>query len=445
MALNVDLRVLTQPGATGNQTISLAADFDPKAIILWTSALAAAGSKVHAQFGIGLGTDRGGTAAQGTASIDARDAATSGDVASEMDTTALLSILTAASPGSRDLEIDLVSMQGGATSEVVINWVNLHGTASVKVNCLILGGSDITDALVGSFTRTSGVSSQDVTIASGFGQPDLLFMLASWQAIGDGIGVHGCLSLGFAKKGEAGRLLMHASRDANTTMFVWSSQRSDLLSRLVDPATGTIAHDFSLDTNPATNWPTDGFQINYGTQEGGATEENIYLALKGTFTVTTGNGTVPTAGGLPVVQDLNHGSVPKLGFIMGRNLAAATTVDGTSADLGAFFVGAGNGTVECVAGLVDDDAAGTSACDSFWTDQKVARNYAQGAAPALQSEADGSISGNNFRLSWNDIDTVAREYQWLTLGDAPAAGGDRPRLVGGRLANRGLLLEGLAS
>jgi len=418
VALNIAVGHLVQPGATGNQTISLPANFDPKAIKVWGVGHTADGTKVHAQFTIGFGTYRGAVVQQGGVATDARDAAATGDTCGESFNNALAVLHTAAAPGARDLELDLVSMQTGAVSEVVVNWVNLHGTASVRLNYKIWGGSEVTDALVHSFTASAAVASEDITVAAGFGQPDFI-ELTTGGGVHNTVAASGEMCYGFAKKGEAGRCIYYGTRDGNTTMFVTMSQRSDMILRNFSASGGTGASqgDATLSTTIA-NWPTDGYQLDYPVQLTGAID-CVGLALKGTFTSTTGNGTVPTAGGLPVVQDLNHGSVPKLGWIMGWNLVAATAVDVSSADLGALSMGATDGTNERAAGIMDDDAAATSISDSFHSESKVIKNYLVNAV--LQSEADGSFSGNNFRLSWNDIDTVAREYQWYTMGDQAVA------------------------
>lgn len=410
-SLNVHLVELTQPGATGNQTISLAANFDPKAIILWTSGLASLGTGSNLNFGIGFGTYRGGIVQQRASCSVSVDASASSDTARIYANDSLLLLCT--NVPARDLEIDLVSMQHGATSEVVINWVNLFTTASIKINCLVLGGSDITDALVHDFICSQGIAYQDVIIP-GFDQPD--FMMVINASLNSYTGVtRAHVGVGFAKKGDAGHQLTYNCQDADaTSQPVGMSQRSNLLATELG-STSNLNARFGLDTIPG-NWSNNGFRILYELQPTFSGIIISCLSLKGTFTAKTGTGTAPTSGGLPVVQNLNHGSVPKLGFVMGWNLIAQTGVNTTDAALGAFSIGAGDGTIELIAGGSDDDDAATSDSNSFWANTKVIRNYDQSAV--LQSEADGLISGDNFELSWNDIDTIAREYQWFTLGNS---------------------------
>jgi len=417
MSLNADLQVLTQPGATGNQTYSLAANFDPKAIILWATPQTADGSVASYRYGIGLGTYRGAAVQQRYVCIRGLDGAGSADTARGAGSGALLVIQTSsAGASSRDLEIDLVSMQTGATSEVVLNWVNLHSTASIRVFMLVLGGSDITDAIVEQFTVTTAAATQDEEPVAGFGKPDFLFFInlndADSEAASDAI-----FSFGFAKQGEAGRCFAFAQTDGNTASITAMTQRSNRFNIAIVDGGGSTESIAALDTNVA-NWPTDGFKVDYDSTPSFANRIG-YLALRGTFQSTTGANTAPTAGGLPVNQDNNAGFVPKVGFNLGWNLAASASIQTADATQCGFGIGAYDGTTEAWAGFTEDDAAGTMDSNSQQSTAKSIRNYNQAAA--LQSEADGAFSGNNYRLSWNDIDSVAREYQWFALGNA--AGG----------------------
>ena len=162
MALNAVVEVLTQPGATGNQTISLPSNFDPKAVIAWAVVGTADGSAASYAAGYGFGTYRGGAVQQRFASMRSLDAAGTSDCGRGQGKDALLVLMTnSANAGTRDLELQLVSMQTGATSQVVVNWPNLNTKASTRVFLLILGGSDITDALADDLRITTAGSTQD--------------------------------------------------------------------------------------------------------------------------------------------------------------------------------------------------------------------------------------------------------------------------------------------
>ncbi len=421
MALNADLQILTQPGATGNVTLSLPSNFDPKAIIAWGVPLAADGSAASWAFSFGFGVYRASQAFQRCAGMRSLDAAATADTARTLSGSSILQLMTqGAGLGTIDAQLELVSMQTGATSQVVLNWSNLHTTASIRVFVLILGGSDITDAMVGDFTCPTAASFVDETVASGFGAPDLLFFTSNASTGIGNAAANGTLSMGFAKAGEPGRGWCFAQTDGNTASITGTRQRSDRCVLATqqptsDDSTGQLQ-------DPALGlWPTDGFRVVF---DANPTQAMLvgYLALKTTAQITTGNSLAPTSGGLPVVQDNNAGFVPKAGFLFGWNLGASTVRQEIQADQCGFGIGATDGTTEAWAGFTEDDAATTMDSNQQQSTAKVIRNYNQAAA--LQSEADGSFSGNNFRLSWNDTDIVGREYQWVALGDAPAGGTD---------------------
>lgn len=421
MALNIDVQVLTQPGSVGNQTYSLAANFDPKAVILWATPQTADGSAANYAFSIGFGTYRSSTVSQLYTTIRGLDGATAADLARGGGTDAIIVLLTqSAGSATRDLEIDLVSMATGASSNVVLNWVNLHTTASIRVFMLVLGGSDIQDALVGSHTVDTTDTIDDVTVVSGFGKPELVFSL--WHVLSD-TASHALTGFGFAKQGEAGRCFGFAQTDGNTASITACTQRSD---RLCFGFASISVVDFiaRLDTT-VSNWPTDGFRVLYDANPTVA-RTIPYLALRTTAQITTGSNTAVIAGSPPVTQDNAAGFVPKLGLLFGWNLASFSSIQTTDADQVGFGIGAYDGTTEAWAGFTEDDALGTMDSNNQQSTAKVIRNY--GPSAVLQSEADGAFSGNNFQLSWNDIDTVAREYQWLAMGDALPQ--DTPELYG---------------
>jgi hypothetical protein len=309
-----------------------------------------------------------------------------------------------------DVEIDLVSMQTGATSEVVYNVVNAHASA-IRVFMLILGGSDITDAMVSTYTCTTVAALDDVTVTAGFGKPELCFF-SSASANSDS-GNDGQTHFGMGRQGVAGQGFTFAQDNANTNSVTAMSQRSDRCVLLVTQA-GALDYIGGLDTT-VSNWPTDGFRVVYDANPGFAEPIN-YLALRGTFQSASGANTALTAGS---TQDNACGFVPKVGLLFGWNLAASASVQTAAADQCGFGIGAYDGTQESWCGYTEDDALGTMDANSQNSTAKVIRNYSPAAA--LQSEADGAFSGNNFQLNWTDLDTVAREYQWLALGDAAAA------------------------
>jgi hypothetical protein len=313
-------------------------------------------------------------------------------------------------------------MLTGSTSNVVLNWTNLHTTASVRVFMLVLGGSEISDALVDDYAAGTGSATFDETVVSGFGKPELVFMFGGTDigvAAANDFAAIPAISFGFAKQGEAGRMFAFSQTDGNTNSLVAARQRSDRIVEHLQSGGGVSLSLGRLDTT-VSNWPTDGFRLIFDSAPA-LTMSGCYLALRTTAQITTGANTAPTAGSPPVTQDNAAGFAPKLGFVFGWNRTATTSVDTTGSDLVGFGIGATDGTNEAWAGFTEDDAQGTMDSNSQQSAAKTLSNYSPAAA--LTSEADGLFSGNNFQLSWTTVDTVAREYQWLAIGDAAGGGG----------------------
>jgi hypothetical protein len=418
VGLNVSLIELTQPGATGNQTYNLAAGFDPKAVILFGTPQTVDGSIANVTHGIGFGTYRGGVVQQRLNEFRSLDAAANSDNAVGTHTDSIFRILTnTAGASSTDCQIELISMTNAGTPNVVLNWSNLHTTASIKIFMLVLGGSDITDALADDMAVNNASATQDETVVAGFGKPDFLFMASTQDVVTGAIAQNIQYSLGFGKQGEAGRSFGYTQTDGNTASIVGAAQRGDRIFQKIAPGGASWECIAKLDTVVA-NWPTDGFRLIFDAIPSFNTSL-CYLALKGTFQSATGANSAPISGGLPVVQDNACGFVPTLGFNLGWNLAAKATIDTASADLLGFGFGFVNGSLEAWIGFTEDDGAATMVSKQQRSATKFIQNW--NVTPALQSEADGSFSTTNLRLSWNDIDTVAREYQWFALGPAVSA------------------------
>ena len=426
MALNVDVGTITQPGSIGTQKTTLANDFDLKALILYTSGLASDGTATAGDHCIGAATDRGGTASQWYHGTHIQDGNVSMQVGRWNNTTDIIKLnLRTDTSAIVDCEIAFVEFTTEAGSSnnnaFTVNWQDLHTTASIKVGYIALGGSDITDALCGSFTGNGTTSTQDVTVTAGFGQPDLLlFCGPGVHALGEGSG-DALFHMAFAKSATARRATSVILDDANavTTLQFWQGDKAIRGTFVGEPDDGIA------DLSAKASWPTDGFQLTWSDLSDNPWN---YLALKGTFQSAVGSNSCPTAGSPPVNQDNDAGFVPKLGMVWGGNLPTSASVDTTHADLGQIYVGAYDGTDEWCMGFTGDDAALTSRGDSEMDQTKVMRMYTP-ATPTLDASADGAFSGNNFRLVWDDVGSAAREYNWLAIGDAAAAVTDVPEIV----------------
>lgn len=419
MALVAEKGYITAPTSTGNQTYNLGSAFDgiiPKALILWTTDQTADDTTTDADsiMCIGFGTYRGAAVQQAYLTLWSDDTPTTSATCRGRGTGSILKTFNA-DLAVVNQEVDLVSFNSGTPSNFVLNYADAP-SAAVKIHYLVLGGSDITDAFVGDVTAQSTGTppdvTQDITVTSGFGQPNtILFLTGGAFGNADAAG-NAYLGLGAASQTDlAGRGSSYCDADASGNMQValWQKQRA------INLLVGTSA-DSEADLDIVANWPTDGFRLLWDDISSGGNHFH-YLALKGTFQSAMGVNTALTAGS---TQDNACGFPPKVALCWGGNLPTDTAIDTTDTDLGMFGVGATDGTNEGFAAVTQDDAKATSQARRVTNSTKTWRNYTP-VTPALVSEADGSFSGDNFRLTWNDLDTVAREYTWLALGDAPAA------------------------
>jgi hypothetical protein len=421
MAFNVDLQILSQPGSTGQQTYNLAAGFDPKAVIIWTSGDPAgdlSGGQSDYLLSLGFGTYRGGSVQQRYSTIFGRDNQPNADTAGGGGDNAICKLYSATTP-TVDLEIDLVSMTNSGTPNVVLDWVNLFTDTTIKVYMLVLGGSEITDALVSSFDTTGTASAnQDVTVVSGFGQPELVFFMHSRNAganadeTGDAR-----FGVGFAKKGEAGRGFSFRQTDGNTASIIGAMQRSDKCVLVADAngSGGSV-----IGARATSGEPTDGFRITYDAGSTAGTRRIGYLALRTTAQIATGNDLAPSADGN---LDDNVGFTPKMALAFGWNLGALTGLRTTDAALLNFSFGAYDGTDQAVSWITEDDAAGTMNSNrGSWDDgSAMIVNYNQSAL--VQDKGQAAFTGTTFRRVWDVLNSATlAEHQWIVMGDA--AGGD---------------------
>ena len=410
MALKCEVGTFTVPGSTGNQTISLVdTGFGTiAALLLWMSyETAEADTGADLRFSQGLGTYRGAAAVQYHNAVISVDGVGTSDSANNGGTGSILRGFSDATP-TNDFEADLTSL---GDAQFVINWVDLPTTASLKCNYLALGGAEITDALVGSFTTTgAGAGTQDVTVTAGFGKPDLILVI---HGTSGGAG-HARLMFGVGKDDSNQGVSGFIDEDARPNMEVAAVQRAEFIGLLVSDTAFFTAATLSA----RASWPTDGFQINKSVDPAAA--DFGYLALRGTFTSVIGSGTVPTAAP-PVDQDLAVGATPRGAIFFHNALPTIAGLDNSNADLGLFAMGAMDGTHEAWEGVGQDDANTSSTTHRHHSESKTIKMFTPAAAGTLTSEADASFSGNNVRLTWADTDTVAREYRYLLLGDAVAA------------------------
>lgn len=410
MALNRKLLTISSPGSTGNQTYSLDSGFDPKLVIGWTSYQGSAGgTDGDKAFIQGYGTYRGSTVQQwheGSFYDDANAA----DVGVRIRGSDAFLKAVEALGTTTAFEVDLVSMGSGASSDVVLNWVDLPAS-TIKVHLFVLGGSDITDALVGSFTMSTSATPQNVTVAASFGNPNLvLFPGGPWTSTAntqDDIRI----ALGAAKSSTERRAATFGNNHNQANMTLGAIQKDRL--QVVFGASPVIDGELELNDTGHAN----GFTIDYADQPSFAFIQP-FVAINGTFTATITSYDAPTSTG---TQDLALASgTPKAALLWGTHTAAnAGALDTSSSRLGGFWIGAYDGTDEGSAGMCNEDAAGTVFAGWHHSETKaVVHLDATSGAPTVVADADASFVGSSLRLTWTTVDSVQARGNVLILGEA---------------------------
>jgi hypothetical protein len=421
VALNAKYQVITAPGATGNQTYNLAAGFDPKLVIAWTSYATAAGATDgDKSFIQGFGTYRGSVVQQWHEAAFYDDANAADNGVRIRGSSALLRSVEALGT-TIAFEVDLVSMTNAGTPNVILNWVDLPAS-SIKVHMLVLGGSDITDALVGSFTTSVAAASQNVTVVAGFGKPDLmLFPLGTWTnqtTTADDIR----LGLGVATSATSRRTALWGNNNAAAAMTLGAIQ-SD---RAVVGFGATPALDFEADVDNTGH--ADGFTLTYSDQSS-LGFQTAFVALKGTFVATVGSYTAPSSTG---TQDITGSGTPKAALLFGTHTAlGGGALDTSSARLGGFWMGAYDGTDEGSAGMTNEDASVDVKAGWHHSETKaVVHLDSTAGAPTVTADADATWNGSDLRLTWTTVDaTVQAGGNVLILAEATSAAAAIPNLT----------------
>jgi len=425
MPLQVEKGTFTTPGSTGNVTYNLGGNFNAsqplKALILWgTYATADGDTGADIIYTMGFGTYRSSTVSQRYVSMYAQDTSTPTVVSRGKGNNAILKGFTGLSP-TTDFEIRLDSF---TSTSFTLNHFDLPATSSLVFHYFALGGSDISDALVGTFTLNTSAGTQDVTVTSGFGKPDLLFNFD---------GAVTTVTTNVDETGRAGIYAGIGKDDANQCASYFSLgqgstpnndeayQRAD---RFIAGVTqGGARHEASLTAK--SSWPTDGFQITKNTAPT-ANRDVFFLALKGNLQSAMGEATVPTSVAPQTnTHSVSSQSVARGIFTFGNTLAASTSfITSDSGNLGTFWMGASDGTREGYAGFSERDGATGIVGSRHQSTTKTVKMIipdTSGETGTLTSEADAALSLNNAQLIFNDTDTVARAYIYLVLGDALAS------------------------
>lgn len=430
MPLNAQCGQITAPGSTGVQTYSLPANFDPKVLFVWmtyqtTNAKDAAGNAV---LNFGMATYRSSTVQQHNIfTFTEHNNAVSNTVRGSWTSSILQGIGDGAAGTTTDYEVDFDSFVTGASSSFKLNWVDLPATASLLVNYLVLGGSAIADAQVGSFTMSTAAATQNITVATGFGVADLIMFSSHGWTDATGAFVQGDtrFSLGWgtnalrrtATYGAQGLAVATADVGVYTPNTGRNPGFEFVNNHLGYMFGSTIVTDAIFGLSSRGSWPLDGFQLSFSDQASFGFVNQGYCAIRfvedaAAFVDSYDVETTAIPGGVLVPEDYT----PKGVLITTcMHQAAGSGIIFSGSTVGGFQIGAADGTNEVSGGIFNTDAAADMTCARSFSNTR--------AIQTPGGEADVTFKGQRIDVDWTaDPDTAKRSINFLTFAERTRVG-----------------------
>jgi hypothetical protein len=384
MSLATKVGSFTVPAATGNQAVT-GLGFQPKAVIFF-------GDRRSADGGSGSAASNGdmspfwGMAVSSASRVAMYDNQDFTDAAATVDAT---KCFVSKSGATTNFAADLVSMDGDGFT---VNFATANATAYV-VNYIALGGSDLTNVAIVSFTANTATGNQAVT-GAGF-KPDALIAMC----VDKFAGAFGAYQIGFGvsatQRGTSSANYdgTNAGRYQANDKFI-GIPKGVGLQRLADLVT--------LDA--------DGFTVNWTTAA--AAGPTVYaLCLKGgqyfvgSFTQKTSTGSQSTTG---------VGFTPT-GLLMTSVGGAHSTSVQSPPGLKFMTGAAASASARAAVALLD----GSNAVAKL--DRALAFvDMADNSTPTVNASADlTSFDVDGFTLNFGVADATAREVVFIAFGSVP--------------------------
>lgn len=383
MALSTFVGSFTVPAATGNKAVT-GVGFQGKVIIFWGDARSADGasssavSSTTAPWYIGYAI-----------SSSSRVVMTNGDTftgtnVSATDATKCVALVAGTTVS---WAADFVSFDADGFT---VNFTTANATAYV-VNFTVLGGVDLTNAAIKSFTTATATGSQAYT-GVGF-KPDSMMMLAAEDLGAANIQISTMVGVA---SGASARGVTTSNYNLATGTYQRVNQVFAMLSAT------TVRREADLTTLDA-----DGFTLNWTTANA-ATVAAYSLCLKGgqfnvgnlTQKTSTGSQATTGVGFRPTGIWMHHGN----------KTAGTTAVSLIDLGIGSASGAANRGTVffndnNFIVSEMDRAALYTSRADDV--------------TPTLQGKADlTSFDADGFTLNYGTADATAREIIYFAIGSA---------------------------
>lgn len=416
MTYEVDAGVVALNTSTGNQSVA-SLSFTPKVILFFPTDATADGVQVDAFHCIGIGISSTERAALNVSLEDAQ-----GTSDSQRETnTSLCFFKNNAGSSSAEYEADLVSLNSDGFT---FNLTTAPGSAK-RVFWLALGGDDLTNVALTTFTTATSTGNQSVSSLSF--QPDAVLFFNLENSAASQSQNDGHISFGMAVSSTKRALISAGGDQGLATTDTFRHQRTNACIMLNDDD-GTVlglADFVSQDTN--------GFTVNWSAAHTGGRIVH-FLALKG-GQYDVGSLTTQTSTGNFSETGVGFQGMAGI-FASFCNAASGGKIDHSEMSLGV----AVSSSARFQIGGTGEDAQGTSDSDGFQDDGLIYQNYDY--TQTLEGSIDFvSWGSNGFTLNQVDADpTSGNEIIYFIIG-ADAGGTEFQQAIVGTLTTSGVIIN----
>ncbi len=400
MALLAKAGVFVANTSTGDQAVTgVGLGAVGKAVIFFVGNRAADGNGAGGMQCLGFAASSTQREAHGMAVDDGVGTSNSGI---DLENLALV-LLNSGTPAT-DGTADFVSWDG-TDGNFTINWSDAPASA-VRINYVVLGGSDITNVEVGLWTlpTNSGLPKDASKTGMAF-QPDMVLFAPARNVTAVGAGIVGATGLsGFTKYGGTFQQCgwANAVADAVTSSATKQYERTD--KALVVTSTTVISEATAVSFN------SDGWTLNFTTNTTSSSKVP-YLAIKGGFW-KIGSDLTPTSVG--PLSKTGVGFLPALLMAFGNyNTASSSLLNGGGMNSSIGAASSPSAARAIGLGIV---GTGLTAKNSS-TDAKVISNITSLSAVAMEASLT-SFDVDGWTLNFGTVTGTTREYLWLAAGSS---------------------------
>jgi hypothetical protein len=433
VALAFTQSVASAAAATGNQTYTHGLGVVPAALILYGSNQTADGQVAGASGFFAFVLSPTSRRLDAWASDDA---GTSSNAGTSVRDNAAVVLLTNGTP-TRGGTADFVSM---TSTQFTLNW-SVAPPANTKIHVAAVGGADLTDSALFSFTSPTAAGNQALT-TPGF-KPDLCLFYTPFNPVNNTTDVvDASLAFGAASRAPFGQGAMAwFENDGSNTMDCAVIQRADrciVASLATSSATGIQASLKSFDATGVTlTW----------NNVDSAARTVFCLALKGCG-AQVGVDTEPTTNSAKTVAGCPFTPRGVLAYSTGQTAdGGSIATNSTTLTSGGFF-GASDGTNEgCIGAMQYDGHADSQSKRTMnstkalelWKWTSAITTAGNRATSAACGAADVTLTADGFTHTWTSTDGTARRFLYVVLGDAPTGpvrvqGASHEQVGGGNVA-----------